>query len=104
MLGRCRDRYFDLNLRHFHERLQAEHGVEHGCESTTFCYVEKKTCEFAVDAGLIANFLGRIGTGFAEIGFTFESFKSSFSILRCSCGWGRLISVMDNCLTWRGRG
>jgi hypothetical protein len=88
------DSSLDLNVRHFHEKLQAKHGVKHGCESSIFCYVEKKTCEFAVEAGP-ANFLGRIGAVLAEIGFTFESFKSSFSILRCSCGWGRLISVMD---------
>jgi transposase len=28
VLGLYRDRYFDLNVRHFHEKLQAEHGVE----------------------------------------------------------------------------
>jgi len=35
-----------------------------------------------------------IGAGFAEIGFTLESFTSSASTLRCSCGWGRLACVM----------
>ncbi len=28
VLGLYRDRYFDLNVRHFHEKLQAEHGVD----------------------------------------------------------------------------
>jgi transposase len=28
VLGLYRERYFDLNVRHFHEKLQAEHGVE----------------------------------------------------------------------------
>src|SRR3989442_7239070 len=28
VLGLYRDRYFDLNVRHFHEKLAAEHGVE----------------------------------------------------------------------------
>jgi len=28
VLGLNRDRYFDLNVRHFHEKLQAEHGVD----------------------------------------------------------------------------
>ena len=28
VLGLYRDRYFDLNVRHFHEKLHAEHGVE----------------------------------------------------------------------------
>jgi transposase len=28
VLGLDRDRYFDLNVRHFHEKLQAEHGVD----------------------------------------------------------------------------
>jgi hypothetical protein len=57
-------------------------------------YVEKKTCEFAVQAARIANFLSAIGAGLAEIGFIFESFMSSFSTLRCSWGWGRLVCVM----------
>jgi hypothetical protein len=35
-----------------------------------------------------------IGAGLAEIGFIFESFTSSFSTLRCSCGWARLVCVM----------
>ena len=25
---RCREKYFDLNVQHFHEKLQAEHGIE----------------------------------------------------------------------------
>ena len=28
VLGLYRDRYFDLNVRHFHEKPQEEHGVE----------------------------------------------------------------------------
>src|ERR1700732_560954 len=28
VLGLYRERYFDLNVRHFHEKLQAEHGIE----------------------------------------------------------------------------
>jgi transposase len=28
VLGLYRDRYFDLNVRHFHEKLHAEHGVD----------------------------------------------------------------------------
>ena len=28
VLGLYRDRYFDLNMRHFHEKLHAEHGVD----------------------------------------------------------------------------
>src|SRR3974377_118056 len=28
VLGLYRDRYFDLNVRHFHEKLQAEHQIE----------------------------------------------------------------------------
>jgi|ERR1022692_932266 transposase len=28
VLGLYRDRYFDLNVRHFHEKLQSEHGIE----------------------------------------------------------------------------
>ncbi len=35
-----------------------------------------------------------IGAGLAEIGFICESFTSSSSTLRCSCGWGRLVWVM----------
>ena len=35
-----------------------------------------------------------IGAGFAEMGFTLESFTISCAILRCSCGWGRLVCVM----------
>jgi len=56
-------------------------------------YVEKNTREFAVQAR-IAAFAGTIGASLAEIGFTFESFTSSASTLRCSCGWGRLVCVM----------
>jgi hypothetical protein len=59
-----------------------------------FAYVEKKTCEFAVQAAKIANFPSAIGAGLAEMGFIFESFTSSFSTLRCSWGWGRLVTVM----------
>src|SRR5271169_3478554 len=61
---------------------------------STISYVEKKTCEFAVRAARIAGFPSTIGAGLAEIGFIFESFTSSSSTLRCSCGWGRLVSVM----------
>jgi hypothetical protein len=28
VLGLYRDRYFDLNVRHFHEKLQGEHGIQ----------------------------------------------------------------------------
>jgi hypothetical protein len=35
-----------------------------------------------------------MGADFVSIGFIFESFTSSFSTLRCSCGWGRLVCVM----------
>ena len=56
--------------------------------------VEKKTCEFAVQAARIAGIPWTIGAGFAETGFTFESFTSSSSTLRCSCGWGRLVCLM----------
>jgi hypothetical protein len=57
-------------------------------------HVEKKTCEFAVQPARIAGFPGTIVVGFAEIGFIFESFMSSSSTLRCSCGWGRLVRFM----------
>ena len=56
-------------------------------------YVEKNTREFAVQAR-IAAFVGTIGASLTEIGFTFDSFTSSASTLRCSCGWGRLVCVM----------
>lgn len=65
-----------------------------GRVGSTTLYVEKKTCEFAVQADRIAGFPVTIGAGFAEIGFIFESFTSSFSILRCSCGWGRLVRII----------
>jgi hypothetical protein len=65
-----------------------------GTVGSTILYVEKKTCEFAVQAARSAGFPSTIGAGFAEIGFIFESFTSSSSILRCSCGWGRLVRVM----------
>jgi hypothetical protein len=35
-----------------------------------------------------------IGAGLAEIGFTLESFMISCSILRCSCGWGRMVCLI----------
>ena len=57
-------------------------------------YVEKKTFEFTVEATRIADFPSRIGAGFAESGFIFESFMRSSSTLRCSCGWGRIVWVM----------
>ncbi len=60
----------------------------------TIRYVEKKTCEFAVQAARIADIPWTIGAGFAEIGFTFESLTSSSSTLRCSCGWGWLVYVI----------
>ena len=28
VLGLYRDRYYDLNIRHFHEKLREEHGIE----------------------------------------------------------------------------
>jgi hypothetical protein len=57
-------------------------------------YVEKKTCEFAAQAFRIADIPWAMGAGLAEIGFALESFTSSASILRCSCGWGRLVHVI----------
>ena len=45
-----------------------------------------------------------IGAGLAEIGFTFESFTSSSSTLRCSCGGDSLACVMmqfSHVLGWR---
>ena len=47
-----------------------------------------------MQAARIADIPRTIGAGLAEIGFTFESFTSSASTLRCSCGWGRLVCVM----------
>ncbi len=47
-----------------------------------------------MQAARIADIPWTIGAGLAEIGFTCESFKSSSSTLRCSCGWGRLVCVM----------
>jgi hypothetical protein len=35
-----------------------------------------------------------IGAAFAEFDFIIASFSNSFSILRCSCGWGRLVFAM----------
>src|SRR5579864_1682387 len=57
-------------------------------------YVEKKTCEFAGQACRIADIPWTMGAGLAEIGFALESFTSSASILRSSCGWGRIIRVI----------
>lgn len=57
-------------------------------------YVEKKTCEWAVQPARIAGIPWTIGAGLAEIGFTLESFTSSRSILRCSCGWGGLACII----------
>jgi hypothetical protein len=65
-----------------------------GTVGSIYSYVEKKTCEFAVQAARIADIPWTIGAGLAEIGFTLESFTSSSSTLRCSCGWGRLVCVM----------
>jgi len=31
VLALCREKYFDLNVQHFHERLGAEHGIEMSC-------------------------------------------------------------------------
>ena len=28
LLGLCRERNFDLNIRHFHEKLKEEHGIK----------------------------------------------------------------------------
>jgi hypothetical protein len=42
----------------------------------------------------IAQIPWTIGAGLAEIGFTLESFTITCSILRCSCGWGRMVCVM----------
>jgi len=63
--------------------------------SSRFSYVEKKTCECAVQAARVADTPWTIGAGLQEIGFTLASFTSSCSILRCSWGWGRLFCVMD---------
>ena len=57
-----------------------------------------------MQAARIAGFPSTIGAGFAEIGFIFESFTSSSSTLRCSCGGGRLACVMmqfSHVLRWR---
>lgn len=35
-----------------------------------------------------------IGAGVPCLGFIFASLSNSFSIFRCSCGWGRLGFVM----------
>jgi hypothetical protein len=52
--------------------------------SSRSSYVEKKTCECAVQAARVADTPWTIGAGLEEIGFTLESFTSSCSILRCS--------------------
>jgi hypothetical protein len=52
--------------------------------SSRFSYVEKKTCECAVQAARVADTPWTIGAGLQEIGFTLASFTSSCSILRCS--------------------
>jgi len=44
-----------------------------------------------------------MGAGFADMGFTVASFVSSISMLRCSCGWGRLVSIMIYCPTDRAQ-
>jgi hypothetical protein len=62
-------------------------------ESTCSRYVEKKTCGFAVQAARVADSPSTMGADFVQTGFIFESFTSSFSTLRCSCGWGRLVCV-----------
>ena len=51
-----------------------------GSTSSRSSYVEKKTCEFAVQPARIADIPWAIGAGLAEIGFTLESFTSSCSI------------------------
>lgn len=62
--------------------------------SSRFSYVEKKSLACAVLPARTADIPRTIGAGLAEMGFTLESFTSSFSILRYSCGWGRLVCVM----------
>jgi len=57
-------------------------------------YVEKKICGRAVRPARSAGNLWTIGAGLAETGFILESLMRSCSILRCSCGWGRLGDVM----------
>src|SRR5579859_6950726 len=70
-----------------------------------FGYVEKKTRGFAVP---VANCPWVIGAGFAEMGCFLASAISSRSILRCSCGMGRLGCIMrtvchstDESHSWR---
>jgi hypothetical protein len=45
MLGLYRDTYFDLNMRHFHEKLREEHGIE-----LSYTFVQKAL----QGAGLVA--------------------------------------------------
>jgi len=42
----------------------------------------------------VADLPSAIGAGLAEIGFFFARTRSNCSILRCSCGMGRLVGVM----------
>ena len=57
-----------------------------------------------MQAARIADIPWTIGAGLAEIGFTFESFTSRASTLRCSCGWGRLVCIMMQFSHAPGRG
>lgn len=41
----------------------------------------------------------RVRAAIAEIGFTFESFRSGCSILRCSRAWGRLFCIIGSSFT-----
>jgi len=60
VLGLYRDRYFDLNVRHFHEKLQHEHQIElnytcvklalHFCPMTLFQRIAKKKVFLASEA------------------------------------------------------
>src|SRR5436305_14554731 len=60
VLGLYRDRYFDLNVRHFHEKLQHEHEIElnytcvklalHFCPMTLFQRIAKKKVFLASEA------------------------------------------------------
>jgi hypothetical protein len=55
-------------------------------------YVEKNTRGCAVP---VADSPKAIGAGFAETGCFFARTRSSWSILRCSCGMGRLGCVIQ---------
>jgi len=90
----CRDEEYFANH-------QKAHRLSCGPVGSTILYVEKKTCEFVVQAARIGGFPSTIGTGFAEIGFIFESFRSSSSSLRCSCGCPLDLSTSMVFTRWR---